>query len=85
MIPITLWSYPFEPPLELTGDVGFSCLKGAEDGRGLVLRVFNPNPQPETMTLNVPAHRIRLDEEEDVRGGLELAPNEIATFLLVPD
>jgi len=75
---------PFEPPLELEGDVVFSCLKQAEDGRGLVLRVFNPNPQPEAVTLSLPARRIRLDEEEDVEGGLELAPGEIATFKLAP-
>jgi alpha-mannosidase len=71
---------PFEPPLELGGDVAFSCLKAAEDGAGLVLRVFNPNEQPEPMTLNVPARRIRIDEAEDADGGLELAPGEIATF-----
>jgi len=73
---------PFEPPLELGGDVVFSCLKQAEDGSGLVLRVFNPNPQPELLTLNVPARRIRLDEAEAVDGGLDLAPDEIATFLI---
>jgi alpha-mannosidase len=73
---------PFEPLLELGGDVVFSSLKGAEDGSGLVLRVFNPNPQPEKLTLSLPAHRIRLDEEEEADGGLELAPGEIATFLI---
>jgi len=73
---------PFVPPLELGGDVVFSCLKPAEDASGLVLRVFNPNPQPESITLSLPARRIRLDEEEAVDGGLELAPGEIATFLL---
>jgi alpha-mannosidase len=73
---------PFEPPLELGGDVVFSCLKQAEDGKGLVLRVFNPNPRPEALGLNVPARRIRLDEEERSDGGLELAPGEIATFLV---
>jgi len=73
---------PFEPPLELAGDVGFSCLKQAESGDGLVLRVFNPNPQPEAFSLSLPARRLRLDEEESVDGGLELAPGEIATFLL---
>jgi alpha-mannosidase len=73
---------PFEPPLELGGDVVFSCLKQAEDGRGLVLRVFNPNPQPEALSLSLPARRIRLDEEQDADGGLELAPGEIATFQL---
>jgi alpha-mannosidase len=71
---------PFDPPLELRGDVVFSCLKQAEDGNGIVLRVFNPNLQSETLSLNVPVRRIRLDEEEDVDGGLELAPGEIATF-----
>jgi alpha-mannosidase len=73
---------PLEPPLELGGDVVFSCLKQAEDGSGLVLRAFNPNPQPEALTLNLPARRIRLDEEETVDGGLDLAPGEIATFKL---
>jgi alpha-mannosidase len=73
---------PFEPPLELGGDVVFSCLKAAEDGDSLVLRVFNPNPQPEELTLSVRARRIRLDEEQTVDSGLELAPGEIATFLV---
>jgi alpha-mannosidase/mannosylglycerate hydrolase len=73
---------PFEPPLELGGDVVFSCLKGAEDGAGLVLRVFNPNERPERLTLSLPARRIRLDEAEDADGGLELAPHEIASFRL---
>src|SRR6185437_2488016 len=54
---------PFDPPLELGGDVVFSCLKQAEDGNGLVLRVFNPNPQQELLTLSRPARCIRLDEE----------------------
>jgi alpha-mannosidase len=73
---------PFEPPLELTGDVVFSCLKAREAGGEFVLRVFNPNPQPETLTLSVPARRLGLDEEQDADGGLELVPDEIATFLV---
>jgi alpha-mannosidase len=73
---------PFEPPLELGGDVVFSCLKAAENGAGLVLRVFNPNPEREAVTLSLPARRIRLDEEENVEGGLDLAPGEVATFRL---
>jgi alpha-mannosidase len=32
----------FEPPLGLEGEVVFSCLKGAENGDGLVMRIFNP-------------------------------------------
>jgi alpha-mannosidase len=73
---------PFEAPLELGGDVVFSCLKAVEGGEGLVLRVFNPNDGPETLTASLPLRRIRLDEEQDVDGGLELAPHEIATFLI---
>ncbi|HEY2353902.1 MAG TPA: hypothetical protein VGH79_03270 [Gaiellaceae bacterium] len=73
---------PFAAPLEIGGDVVFSCLKGAENGHGLVLRVFNPNPQPETITLNRPARRLRLDEEADANGGHGLEPGEIATFLV---
>jgi alpha-mannosidase len=73
---------PFESPVELAGDVAFSCLKQAEDGDGLVLRVFNPNSQAEALSLSRPARRLRLDEEEPVDGGLELAPGEIATFLI---
>jgi alpha-mannosidase len=74
---------PFEAPLELGGDVVFSCLKQLESGSGLVLRVFNPNDRPETLTSSVPLRRIRLDEEADADGGLELAPGEIGTFLVV--
>ena len=46
------------------------------------MRIFNPNPQPEAVTLSLPSRRIRLDEEEQVDGGLELAAGEIATFLV---
>jgi alpha-mannosidase len=73
---------PFEPPLRLGGDVAFACLKGAEAGRGVVLRVFNPNPRSEAVELDRPARRIRLDEEAPVDGGLELTAGEIATFLV---
>ncbi len=76
---------PFAPPLVLGGDIVFSCLKGAEDSNGLVLRVFNPNDEPESLTLSVPARRIRLDEEADADGGRELAPGEIATFLVLEE
>jgi len=72
----------FEAPLELGGDVVFSSLKQAEDGDCIVLRVFNPNDQTEALTSSIPLRRIRLDEEQTVDGGLELAPGEIATFLV---
>jgi mannosylglycerate hydrolase len=74
---------PLDPPFELDGDVVFSCLKGAEDGDGVVLRVFNPNATPERMAVHgMDAVRIRLDEEAGADGGLELGPGEIATFRL---
>ena len=74
---------PLDPPLAIGGDVVFSCLKGAEDGDGLVLRVFNPNAAFERLELRgVTATRLRLDEEADLGGGLELAPGEIASFRL---
>lgn len=74
---------PFEAPLELGGDLVFSALKGAEDGDGLVLRVFNPNATPERLDLRgAEAERIRLDEEAPAPGGLDVGPGEIATYRL---
>ena len=74
---------PFEPPVAIDGDVVFSCLKGAEHGDGIVLRLFNPNATREEARISgVNAKRIRLDEEADVHGGFELGPGEIATFVL---
>ncbi len=75
---------PFEPPLAVEGDVVFSCLKGAEDGDGLVLRLFNPNLRPErAVVLGASLSRLRLDEEVElgpIESDLELAPGEIATL-----
>jgi alpha-mannosidase len=77
----------FEPPLRLEGEVVFSCLKGAEDGDGLVLRVFNPRSEPATARILGPVtvERLRLDES----GGsplpdsaIEVGPGEIATLRL---
>ena len=74
---------PFDPPFSIAGDVVFSCLKGAEGGEGIVLRVFNPNASVERVEIRgVDARRLRLDEEADADGGFELGPSEIATFLL---
>jgi alpha-mannosidase len=75
---------PFEAPLAIEGDVVFSCLKGAENGDGLVLRVFNPNAAPEHLQIRgVDVRRVRLDEEGDVDGGLDLAPGAIGTYRVV--
>jgi alpha-mannosidase len=74
---------PLEPPFELDGDVVFSCLKGAENGDGVVLRVFNPNATTERIDVRgMDVNRVRLDEEADADGGVELVPAEIATFRL---
>jgi mannosylglycerate hydrolase len=74
---------PFAPPLSIEGDVVFSCLKGAEDGDGLILRVFNANRQPEAVRIEgARAVRVRLDESAEIGGDLVLAAGEIATFRL---
>jgi len=72
---------PFQPPLTIQGDVVYSCLKGAEDGDGVVLRLFNPNSGAEPVRITgAEAQRIRLDEEGSASGGLELPPGEVASF-----
>jgi len=75
---------PFAPPLRIAGDVVFSCLKGAEDGDGAVLRLFNPNGGPEEVRIEgvESVERIRLDEEAAEAGGMVLEPAQIATFRL---
>ncbi len=77
----------FEPPVALEGEVVFSCLKGAEDGNGLVLRVFNPSSEATTARLIGPVtvERVRLDEagESAVASEVvEVGPSEIATLRL---
>jgi alpha-mannosidase len=74
---------PFEAPCTISGDVVFSSLKGAEDGGGLVLRVFNPNRAPEEVRIGgADAVRIRLDEEGVEPGGPVLEAGQIASFRL---
>jgi mannosylglycerate hydrolase len=77
----------FEPPIGVEGEVVFSCLKGAEDGDGLVLRVFNPGPEPATVRVTGPvtARRTRLDESEDSSAEdheHDVEPGAIASFRL---
>jgi alpha-mannosidase len=77
----------FEPPLTIEGELVFSCLKGAEDGDGLVLRVFNPGSEPATAHVAGPVsmRRTRLDESgtssADDREA-EVGPGAIASFRL---
>ena len=78
-----------EPDLALEGDVVFSCLKGAEDGDGLILRCLIPPPRPPRpeSTGSVMAWRTRLDEtgEEPLdRGAFELGAGEVGTLRLRP-
>lgn len=77
----------FEPPLGLEGDVVFSCLKGAEDCSGLVMRLFNPKSEATMARVCglVTAERVRLDESSGspIAGGVvEVGPQEIATLRL---
>jgi mannosylglycerate hydrolase len=77
----------FDAPLELDGDVIFSCLKGAEDGDGLILRCFNPSGSPANVRFSgeVTVSASRLDEtgEQPVPdGALRLKPHGIATLRL---
>jgi alpha-mannosidase len=77
----------FEPPLRLEGEVVCSCLKGAEDGEGLILRVFNPSSEATTARVIGPVvvERVRLDESAGspiVDGSVEVGPGEIATLRL---
>jgi alpha-mannosidase len=78
------------PPLALAGDpICFSCLKGAGDGDGLVLRVYNPGRRAARIGLETEAavSRLRLDETEErplERRTLALRAGEIATLRLRP-
>jgi alpha-mannosidase len=76
-----------DPPLAIQGDVVFSCLKGAEDGDGLILRCFNPSAAPASAHVvgDVAVSRTRLDEtgEDPVPDGiLQLPSGQIATLRL---
>jgi alpha-mannosidase len=87
----------FAAPFELHGEVVFSCLKGAEDGDGVVLRMFNPGSAPATVRVDggggvngarggvEAVERLRLDETAlaPLDGGdFAVAPGEIATVRL---
>lgn len=78
------------PGLTLQGDIVFSCLKGAQDGDGLILRCFNPGSGPASVRLAgaISLARTRLDETADEPlsdGAFELGPGEIGTLRLRHD
>jgi mannosylglycerate hydrolase len=76
------------PPISIEGDVVFSCLKGAEDGEGLILRCFNPKAAPASIELTgaFTLSRVRLDETgiEAEPQSADLLPSEIGTFRVRP-
>jgi alpha-mannosidase len=79
----------FDPPFALEGDVVFSCLKGAEDDDGLILRCFNPAVSPASARVVGPVtvSRTRLDERDEEplpERLLQLRGGEIATLRLRP-
>ena len=85
---VTPHAVDFDPPARVDGDVVFSCLKGAEDGDGLILRCFNAEETGACVRIagNVTAARVRLDETggETAPDRFDLRPGEIATFRLRP-
>ncbi|HEX2140718.1 MAG TPA: glycoside hydrolase family 38 C-terminal domain-containing protein [Candidatus Limnocylindria bacterium] len=69
--------------LVIGGDpVAFATMKGAEDGDGVVLRLFNPSAAAADVLISRPATRIRMDEAQPAAGGPRLEPGEIATYRL---
>jgi len=79
---------PAPTPLALAGDpVACSCLKGAEDGDGVILRLYNPGRDAARIEIETTAAlaRTRLDESGEqplAESKLVLAPGEIATLRL---
>jgi alpha-mannosidase len=71
-------------PVRIGGDVVFSCLKGAEDGEGVILRCFNPSDARTAVRITgrVEVTAVRLDEAAAPDGTLELDPGQIGTFRL---
>ena len=79
----------FEPPLALEGNVVFSCLKGAQDGDGLILRCFNPGESPASARISGPVSvfETRLDETRERpldAGVVALGAYQVATLRLRP-
>ncbi|HJS96617.1 MAG TPA: glycoside hydrolase family 38 C-terminal domain-containing protein, partial [Solirubrobacteraceae bacterium] len=73
-----------DAPLSIEGGAVFSCLKGAEDGDGLILRCFNPTDERVRVRIHgdFEMSRVRLDET-DVAGQItELGPGQILTVRL---
>ena len=72
------------PPVRIEGDVVFSCLKGAEDGNGVILRCFNPGDTRTAVRIagEFEVTAVRMDETATEDGTLDLEPGQIGTFRL---
>jgi alpha-mannosidase len=68
-------------PVEVHGDLVFSALKAAEDGDGVILRVFNGGDADAELPLAADADRCRLDESP-LANGAPIRPGEVAGFRL---
>jgi mannosylglycerate hydrolase len=77
-------------PLLVHGDACFATLKGAEDGEGTVLRLYNPGREPAHARVEGPfdvAAPARLDEsvsEPVDLGDSSMEPGKILTLRLLP-
>src|SRR5262249_23544048 len=73
-----------DSPLSIEGDGVFSCLKGAEDGDGLILRCFNPSDSRVQVAVDgdVQLSPARLDETDVACRTTELEPGQILTVRL---
>jgi alpha-mannosidase len=77
---------PVAVPLVVEGDLVVSALKGAEDGDGVILRVFNPGRRAARLRVGVDAEvtRCRLDETPLPGSATSVGPGEISSFRLRP-
>jgi 2-O-(6-phospho-alpha-D-mannosyl)-D-glycerate hydrolase len=73
-----------DSPLSIEGDAVFSCLKGAEDGDGLILRCFNPSDRRVQVRIDgdFEVSPARLDETDIAGQTTELEPGQILTVRL---
>jgi len=73
-----------DSPLSIEGDAAFSCLKGAEDGDGLILRCFNPSDRRVQVRIDgdFEVSPARLDETDIAGQTTELEPGQILTVRL---
>jgi alpha-mannosidase len=73
-----------DSPLSVKGEVVFSCLKGAEDGDGLILRCFNPSDARVQIRVDgdFDVSLVRLDETDVAGQVAELEPGQIMSLRL---